>query len=215
MNFSTIDLLSAGAALLAVMMCGFSGLYSQLRSLALQTAFLAGIAIVIGTTTSGASHYLVLAGVVLLIKSIGIPLFLAWSAKRLEIPRDAGIMIPPALSALFGVALLVIGYFLSPYFAVPIMGNAGEAGMTLTLIFIGMLLMITRRLAISQVIGFLVLENGIFLYGLTQTHGMPMLVEMASVFEVLMGVIIAGLVTYRINRTFEHVDVTHLRGLRH
>jgi hydrogenase-4 component E len=214
MNFSTIDLLSAGAALLAVMMCGFSGLYSQLRSLALQTAFLAGIAIVIGMS-SGAMHYLVLAGVVLLIKSIGIPLFLAWSAKRLEIPRDAGVMLPPALSALFGVGLLIVGYFLAPQFAVPKMGNIGEAGMTLALIFIGMMLMITRRLAISQVIGFLVLENGIFLYGLTQTHGMPMLVEMAAVFEVLMGVMIAGLVTYRISRTFEHVDVTHLRGLRH
>jgi hydrogenase-4 component E len=75
--------------------------------------------------------------------------------------------------------------------------------------------MLTRRLALSQVIGFLVLENGIFLYGLTQTHGMPLLVEMGVIFDVLVGVLVSGLVIFRLNRSFEHIDVTQLRGLRH
>jgi len=95
------------------------------------------------------------------------------------------------------------------------MGNAGAAGVALALLLTGMLLMITRRLALSQVIAFLVLENGIFLYGLTQTHGMPLLLEMAIAFEVLVAVMIAGLVMSRLNRSFEHIDVTQLRGLRH
>ena len=95
------------------------------------------------------------------------------------------------------------------------MMNQGSAGMALALIFIGMLLMITRRLALSQVIGFLTMENGIFLYGLTQTRHMPMLVEMGIVFEVLIGVLIAGVFIFRINRSFEHIDVTEMRRLRH
>jgi hydrogenase-4 component E len=74
--------------------------------------------------------------------------------------------------------------------------------------------MLTRRLAISQVIGFLVLENGIFLYGLTQTHGVPLVVELGVVLDVLMGVMVAGLVIFRLNRSFEHIDVTQLRGLK-
>ena len=78
-----------------------------------------------------------------------------------------------------------------------------------------MLLMMTRRLALSQIIGFLVLENGIFLYGLTQTHGMPLMIEMGVVFDVLVGVLVAGVVIFRLNRSFEHIDVTQLRGLRH
>jgi hydrogenase-4 membrane subunit HyfE len=59
------------------------------------------------------------------------------------------------------------------------------------------------------------MENGIFLYGLTQTSGMPLLMEMGILFEALVGVLIAGLVMFRINRSFEHIDVTDMRGLRH
>jgi hydrogenase-4 component E len=74
--------------------------------------------------------------------------------------------------------------------------------------------MLTRRLAISQIVGFLVLENGIFLYALTQTFGMPLMVEMGVVFDVLVGVMVAGLVIFRLDRSFEHVDVTKLTGLK-
>jgi hydrogenase-4 component E len=59
-----------------------------------------------------------------------------------------------------------------------------------------------------------VLENGIFLYALTQTHGMPLMVEMGVLLDVLVGVMLAGLVIFRLNRSFEHIDVTQLRGLR-
>jgi hydrogenase-4 component E len=64
------------------------------------------------------------------------------------------------------------------------------------------------------VIGFLVLENGIFLYALTQTHGMPLIIEMGVLLDVLAGVMVAGLVIFRLNRSFEHIDVTQLTGLR-
>ena len=74
--------------------------------------------------------------------------------------------------------------------------------------------MITRRLALSQLVGLLVLENGILLFGLTQTHGMPLMVEMGAVFEILVGVLIGGLVIFRLNRSFEHIDVTDLTRLR-
>ena len=86
--------------------------------------------------------------------------------------------------------------------------------MAVSLLLIGMLLMLTRRLAISQVIGFLVLENGIFLYALTQTHGIPLMVEMGIVLDVLVGVMIAGVVIFRLNRSFEHIDVTELSQLK-
>jgi hydrogenase-4 component E len=64
------------------------------------------------------------------------------------------------------------------------------------------------------VIGFLVLENGIFLYALTQTQGIPLMVEMGILLDVLVAVMVAGLVIFRINRSFEHIDVTRLRELR-
>ncbi|MEN6548075.1 MAG: hypothetical protein ABFE07_18715 [Armatimonadia bacterium] len=214
MSLSPIDLLAAGVAVLGVWMCGVTRVRSQLWGLSLQTALLAGVCVALGLMP-GASHYLVLALTIFLIKAVAIPIFLAWSARRLEITRDTGTVLGPT-GALFGAcAALAAAYFIAPRLAVPALGNSGAAAVSLALLLIGMLLMITRRLALSQITGFLVLENGIFLYGLTQTHGMPLLLEMGIAFEVLVAVMIAGLVITRLNRSFEHIDVTQLRGLRH
>lgn len=214
MQLTTIDLLAASATLLAVWMCGMPGLPSLLRALALQTALLAVITTLVGLQWH-ASHYLWLAAVVLLVKAVAIPTYLAHAASLLHIRRDDGTWLGTTLALCCGCGVVIASYFLAPCIAVMQLGNAGAAGMALALLLIGMLLMITRRLALSQVIGFLVLENGIFLYGLTQTHGMPLMIEMGVVFDVLVGVLVAGLVIFRLNRSFEHIDVTQLRGLRH
>jgi len=213
MHLSLIDIAAAGTGLVALWMCGSSRLPSLLTALAVQTLLLATIAGIIGWQHHVLS-YLILAGVVLAVKAIAIPAYLRWSAWRLAVHRDDGVL-HPTLALLFGCAILIAGFFLAPLLAVPAQGKPGAAGMALALLMIGMLLMITRRLALSQVIGFLVLENGIFLYGLTQTHGMPLIVEMGVIFDILVGVMVAGVVIFRLNRSFEHIDVTELRGLRH
>jgi len=214
MNLSQIDLFAAGSAVLAVWMCGVTRVKALLWGVALQTAMLAGICVLFGIAENQI-QLIVLALVVFTIKAAGIPIFLARSAKQVDIDRDKGVGISPTLTLMVGCIVLYLGYSLAPEFAVPSMLNRGSAGMALALIMTGMLLMITRRLAISQVIGFLTMENGIFLYSLTQTHHMPVLVEMGVVFEVLIAVLISGVFIYRINRSFEHIDVTDMRRLRH
>jgi hydrogenase-4 component E len=84
----------------------------------------------------------------------------------------------------------------------------------MSLLITGVLLMLTRKLAISQIIGFLVMENGIFFFALTQTDGMPMIIEMGILLDVLVGVMIAGLMLFNIKKSFEHIDVTRLLNLR-
>jgi hydrogenase-4 component E len=145
-------------------------------------------------------------------------------------------MLHPTLAQLAAIGALAAGFFLAGQVAPPqarVLGPSwlpldgrvpaqwamgreapGAGGMALCLLLVGMLLMLTRRLAISQVIGFLVLENGIFLYALTQTQGIPLMVEMGILLDVLVGVMIAGVVIFRLNRSFEHIDVTQLRGLK-
>ncbi|HAH86825.1 MAG TPA: hypothetical protein DCL60_05580 [Armatimonadetes bacterium] len=195
-------------------MCGVTRVKAQLWGVALQTAMLAGICVLFGIAENQI-QLIALALVVFTIKAAGIPIFLARSAKQMDIDRDKGVGISPTLTLMVGCIVLYLGYSLAPEFAVPSMMNRGSAGMALSLIMTGMLLMITRRLAISQVIGFLTMENGIFLYSLTQTHHMPVLVEMGVVFEVLIAVLISGVFIYRINRSFEHIDVSDMRRLRH
>jgi hydrogenase-4 component E len=214
MVLTTNDVITGMAALLAIWMCGIVRVPVMLRGLAAQTALLA-VATMVLSVELGAPHYMVLGVVVLVVKAIAIPVYLAWAARRLGIQRDGGVMLSPAFTLLIGLGLLVAGYILAPRFAVPTLGHSGCAGVALTLVLIGMLLMLTRRLALSQVIGFLVMENGIFVYSLTQTSGMPMIIEMGVVFDVLVAVLVAGLVIFRLNRSFEHIDVKQLRGLRY
>jgi hydrogenase-4 component E len=214
MSISIIDIFAAGAAIVAVWMCGVTGMAALQRLLGIQAGLLAAMTALLGMA-HGTPHYYLLAAVVLGVKAIAIPVYLSYAAARLQVHRDDGVQVPGAVALFLGFGLLVVGYFIAPVIGVPRMGYLGAAGMAVTLLLTGMLLMLTRRLALSQVIGFLVLENGIFLYSLTQTHGMPMVIEMGVVFDVLIAVLVAGVVIFRMNRSFEHIDVTQLRGLRH
>jgi hydrogenase-4 component E len=212
LDLSAIDQLTAIAAVVAVWMCGVTRLNSLLWGLALQTAGL-GLVTALRGLEVHATQYFTLAGVVIAAKGALIPAFLAWTAGRIGLQRDRGAFLNPALALLAGCAALAAGFFLTSQVRAAAAPAPGAAGMALALLLIGMLLMITRRLAISQVIGFLVLENGIFLYAITQTHGMPLMIEMGVVLDLLVGVMVAGLVIFRLNRSFEHIDVTQLRGL--
>jgi len=213
MDLSRVDVLAACAAVAGVWMCGVISLRSMLWGLAVQTALL-GLLVLAHGREVHAAHYTLLAGVVITVKAAVIPLFLGWIAGRIEVLRDRGTGLHPSLALFVGCAALAAGYFLAPWVKGTLSRDSGAAGMALALVLIGMLLMLTRRLAISQVMGFLVLENGIFLYALTQTSGMPLIVEMGVVFDVLVGVMVCGLVIFRLNRSFEHVDVTKLTGLK-
>jgi hydrogenase-4 component E len=208
-----IDQFAVGVAIMAVLMCGGTLIRSQLLGLVVQALCL--VAICGQLSREEHSVYLLLLTLAMLIvKAIGIPAYLHVAAKRMGLVRDKGASLHPALALMISCGLMILGYALIPLFEVPALLHPLSAGMAVTLIFIGMFLMISRKLAVSQVIGFLTLENGISLYGLTQTRNMPLVLEMAIVFEVLVGVLIAVLVIFRVSR-FEHVDAAQLRGLRH
>jgi len=82
------------------------------------------------------------------------------------------------------------------------------------LILTGAFLMVSQGKAIMQIVGLLVLENGIFLAALATTFGMPLVIEIGVFFDLLMGILIMGVFAFRIRDTFEHLDVTRLRRLR-
>lgn len=213
MNPIQIDQIAVGVAVVAVLMCGGTLIRSQLLGLVCQALLLVGICVLIGFTEHSA-YLLLLALAMLVVKGIGIPAYLHIATQRMGLVRDKGASLHPTLALMIGSGLLILGYVLIPQFEVPAMLHPLSSGMAVTLVFTGMFLMISRKLAVSQVIGFLMMENGISLYGLTQTRNMPLLLEMAIVFEVLVGVLIAVLVIFRVSR-FEHVDPAQLRGLRH
>jgi hydrogenase-4 component E len=84
----------------------------------------------------------------------------------------------------------------------------------MALFLIGFFLMMNRRKAISQVVALLTAENGLFLAAIALTYGMPLIVEIGIFFDVLVGLMILGILSYRIAETFESMDTSKLRRLR-
>lgn len=130
-----------------------------------------------------------------------------------QVEKDFFINIPTAVIICCG--LVVLTWFLIS--GVPDINEGYSSGFlvqTLSMVLIGLFFMISRKKAIGQIIGFLVIENGMFLAAMLLTNGMPMIVEFGIFFDLLTAVIIMGIFVFRINETFEHIDINKLRNLK-
>lgn len=85
---------------------------------------------------------------------------------------------------------------------------------SISVILIGLFFMISRRKAIGQIIGFLVIENGMFMTAILLTFGMPLIVEIGVFFDLLTAVLIMGFFVFRINEKFDSIDIDKLRNLK-
>ena len=83
-----------------------------------------------------------------------------------------------------------------------------------SVVLLGLFFMISRKRAIGQIIGFLVIENGMFLAAMLTTEGMPMIVELGLFFDLLTAFIIMGIFVFKINNTFESIDINKLNNLK-
>jgi hydrogenase-4 component E len=212
---TTFELVVIGAAVIAVLMAGSMQLRSNLIFYSIQTLLISLATALTAHTRAEVGLYYV-AGAIALVKGLCIPLFLNWTIDRVKIQSDTGALIPAPIAMHLSIVLLGLSYLCVIGLPVPVGDVRGWPGATAatSLLLTGLVLMLSRRVAISQILGFLVLENGIYLFALTQTRGMPMIVEMGVLLDVLVGVMIAGLLVFRIQRSFEHIDVTQLADLK-
>lgn len=215
MILTPFEMLVMVSAITAILMAGSTHLRVNLALYSVET-------LSIGLATAAMAHahsenalYFIAVAIALL-KGVAVPYFLGWTIEQIKIKSDAGAMIAPPLAMHLSIALLALSYLLVRDLPVPIGELRGWPGATAatSLLLTGLILMITRRVAISQIIGFLVLENGIYLFALTQTRGMPMIIEMGILLDVLVGVMIAGMLVFRIQSSFEHIDVSQLKDLK-
>ncbi|SRR5579883_2062845 len=215
MIVSPFEMILVGAAVTAILMAGSMHLRANLTFYAMQT-FLIGLATAITAHMHAEAGLYLVAVAIASIKGLAIPFFLNWTINRIKINTDTGMIITAPLAMHLSIVLLGLSYL----FVQGLPAAAGElrswpgATVAISLVLTGLVLMLTRRVAISQIIGFLVIENGIYVFALTQTRGMPMIVEMGVLLDVLVGVMIAGLLVFKIQRSFEHIDVTQLAELR-
>jgi hydrogenase-4 component E len=185
-----------------------------IRSFRYQSTFLFLITAVMAFKEGRVDLYIV-AGLIISLKVFMIPHFLSLIAKRIKLNENLGFFINAQLSLVFALILTYCSWALSNALGFSWNHSMGSAiTVAFSVVFIGAFLMISRMMALTQVIGLLVMENGIFLLASFISEGMPFFVEIAIFFDVFVSVVIMGLFVYRINKLFTHIDVSKLSRLR-
>jgi hydrogenase-4 component E len=161
-----------------------------------------------------APHLYLTAAIALIVKAIIIPVALHRMIRRLGIHREVETALNVGITMLAGLALVA----LSIVVVLRVTGDAGslareDLAFALSVVLLGLLMMVTRRNAVSQVVGFMSLENGLILAA-TGAKGMPFVVEISVAFSVLVAFIVIGIFLFRIRERFDTVDLQALDDVR-
>ena len=181
---------------------------------ALQSAFLVVTAALVAYLT-GHQHIYIAAGLTGIIKVIVIPRVLKKVIDRLNVKRELVMHVNVPTGLLICGGLVMLAFFIAqPIIPLGSLLTRDSLAIALAIVLIGLFTMIARQKAVSQLIGFLVLENGLFLGATAATHGMPLVVELGVFFDVLIATLIAGIYTNRLQDAFDSVDTDRLTVLK-
>jgi hydrogenase-4 component E len=216
MHVTVYEIVGVLTAAIAVVMLGSKSLNFQISLFSFQIWLIAGETAFFAYKFAHPQFYLV-AFTLLLQRAVIVPMFLEWIVRRINVSRDPGMIIPAPLAMHFSILLFGLSFFVAQNLPSPEKGNIviATATASISLILSGLLMMLTRRLALSQIIGFLTIENGVYLFAFTQTNGLPLLIEMAVLIDILGAVMIGGVLVFSIKKSFEHIDVSQLKELKH
>ena len=207
------------SVLSAVVLFSSFALLAQVRLVAAVHAFAWQGALVAAVTalmaTVGSEPHLYFSAVLTLgLKALLIPWMLHRLIRRLALDRHVETMPYPALVILFGAGLVLFSYWVVlPIERLGFAATRNVIALTLAVVLLGLLMMVVRRQAVSQVIGFMSMENGLFLAAVAATKGMPMVVELGVAFDVLVAAVLFGVFFLQIRESIDSLDVDRLNHL--
>ncbi|MFA5242098.1 MAG: formate hydrogenlyase [Sulfuricella sp.] len=165
--------------------------------------------------TSNQHHLYYSAGLTLLLKVLVLPWLLHRLIRKLDIKWDVETLLNIPTTMLIGIVLVVFAFNLAlPISALSSTVTKSTLGIALATVLLSFMMMITRRKAVPQVIGFLAMENGLFFAATSATYGMPMVVELGIALDVLVGTFIFGIFFFHIRETFDSLDIKHMEKLK-
>ncbi len=213
LDFDVAHLLAGTLVLVSFMLLYQSRLYALLNIFALHAVVLAA-SVGWQALAQDAPHLYVTAAIALLFKGIVIPVALHRIIVRLGIHRQIENVVGVGLTMLLGIGLVALSMVVMLRVTAGADALAREdLAFALSVVLLGLLMMVTRRNAVSQVIGFMSLENGLVLAA-TGARGMPLVVEFSVAFSVLIAFIVIGIFLFRIRERFDTVDLQALDKFR-
>ena len=207
--FDFAHLLAGGLVLISFLLLYQNRLYSLLNVFALQAVVLS-LSVAWQAYVQGAPHLYVTAAIAIIFKALIIPIALHRIIARLGIHREVEVVgsLGPIMILGMGLVALSMVVMLRVTAEADPLGRE-DLAFALSVVMLGLLMMVTRRNAVSQVVGFMSLENGLILAA-TGAKGMPLVVEISVAFSVLVAFIVIGVFLFRIRERFDTIDVQAL-----
>jgi hydrogenase-4 component E len=209
-----INLMAALLLLIAFAMLSQRRILSLIHLFAWQGLVLAINSAIVAYST-GLYHLYISALLTLALKVVLLPLILHRLIDRLNVRWDIETLINIPTTMLVGIALVIVAFNLAlpiSQFATTI--TRSTLGIAIASVLLSFLMMITRRKAVPQVIGFLAMENGLFFAATSATYGMPMVVELGIALDILVATFIFGIFFFHIRETFDSLDIHHMEKLK-
>jgi hydrogenase-4 component E len=209
----TIFVLAALVVFVSFVLLSQPRLTAMVHAFAWQGALLAAMTAVVAAA-GGEGHLYLSALLTLGLKALLIPWMLHRLIRRLQLERHAEEMPHQALAIMVGAALVVFSYWVVlPIARLELTNTRNVVAISLAVVQLGMLMMVARRQVVAQVIGFMSMENGLFLAAVAATHGMPLVVELGVAFDVLVAAVLFGVFFFHIRESIDSLDVDRLNLL--
>ena len=213
-DIQLLNLLAALLLLLSFAMLAQRRIVTLVNLLAVQGALLFLATLLLAWRT-GQAHLYLSAALTLALKVALLPWILHRLIRRLAVYWDSESLVNPATTMLLGLLVVVFAFGLAqPISALASTATRNSIGIAVAVILLSFMTMITRRKAMSQVVGFLSMENGLFFGAMSATYGMPMIVEFGVALDVLVAVLVLGIFFFQIREQFDSLDLHHLETLR-
>jgi hydrogenase-4 component E len=191
---------------------GTTRMSSVIRAAALQGAILAALPVALHPVLS--LHTVGLATGTFLVKAILLPAFLHRAIREASVRREVEPVIGFTASLCVGAVAVALSFAIGQRLPLPEAQTALLVPVALATVIVGLIVLTTRSKALTQVVGYLILENGIYVFGLSQAERVPFLVEVGVLLDVFVGVFIMGIVVFHINREFDSLSSAHLTELK-
>ncbi|HIJ82452.1 MAG TPA: hydrogenase [Desulfuromonadales bacterium] len=210
--FSLADQLLVMVLLINFISLGTSRLIFSIRAVAVQGVLLG---ILPGLMHPFSWHLVAITVVIIAVKGFVIPLLLSRAVRSAEIRREFEPFLGYVPTLLLGAIFTALSFgFAGKLPMLPEHQNYMFVPASIATLMTGFLVLTTRRKAISQVIGYLVMENGIFIFGLLLAEAMPIMVEAGALLDLLVGTFVMGIVINQISREFSSLDTSLLTSLK-
>lgn len=214
--FSQLSTLGSSLVLIfGIMLLWRRSLSAYISSFRWQSVTLATIIAMIGYFGNDPELYFV-AVFMFILKALILPYYLNRMRNNLQTTREIDPYVNNAASLILAGLLVLLAYAITrPLVLVSSLPTRSGIPLAVGLIFVGLFVVSSRKKALTQIIGFLVLENGIMLLAALGTYGIPLVVELGVFLDVLMGFLVMQVLVYHIQDTFESIDVDQLNQLKY